>query len=410
MKQRILIAFVLLLVPIASAQIYTVTDLGPLSPTAINTWGQVVGNFNGKAFIWTQFSGRRGLGTLTGGTYSYASGINDLGVVTGTADGPGTVISEGVPQFPDSPPPSNQACSDLTQPFVWTPRNGMQGLGAAEVPEVDQAPFDWCQIPFYGSGINDRGQVVGYTTVYSSYQYAILWTSAGGVTFLSGDSGAGNWPPTMANRVNNEGQLVGQSDNSPYSGHATSWKSGVALDLAMLDGGASSANGVNDLGQIVGWSTTTLLSEDGCWAFGPDDITECPLNAVLWKANGQIVNLGTLPGDAFSSASNINLLGQVIGSSGNTVAFQWNQGEPEVGESPIAVVGRPFIWTQSNGMRDLNTLILASSGWTLNTATGINIWGQIVGSGTLNGRERGFLLTPRFFRPRTGGASDAQNQ
>jgi hypothetical protein len=57
MKQRILIVFVLLFAPIARAQVYTVTDLGQLSPTAINTWGQVVGNLNGQAFIWTKFSG-----------------------------------------------------------------------------------------------------------------------------------------------------------------------------------------------------------------------------------------------------------------------------------------------------------------------------------------------------------------
>jgi probable HAF family extracellular repeat protein len=396
MKRRILIAFVLLLVPIAGAQVYTITDLGPLSPTAINIWGQVVGNSNGHAFIWTQFAGRKRLGTLTGGTSSYAASINDLGVVTGTADGRGTVISEGVPQLPDSPPPPNQECSDLTQPFVWTSRNGIQGLGAAEVPDVDQAPFDWCEIPFYGSGINNLGRVVGYTTVYSTFQYALLWTNAGGMTFLSGDFGAGNWPPTMADGVSNSGQIVGQSDNSPYSGHATSWKNGVATDLATLDGGASSANGVNDLGQIVGWSTTTLLSEDGCWDFGSGDITGCPMNAVLWKADGQIINLGTLPGDAFSSASNINLLGQVIGSSGNTVVFQWTGGEPGVGESPIAVIGHPFIWTQSSGIQNLNSLISTSSGWVLDSVTGINLWGQIVGSGTVNDETHGFLLTPKL--------------
>jgi hypothetical protein len=47
-KQRVLIAFVLFLVPVAGAQVYTVIDLGTLSPTAINTWGEVVGNFNGR--------------------------------------------------------------------------------------------------------------------------------------------------------------------------------------------------------------------------------------------------------------------------------------------------------------------------------------------------------------------------
>ena len=39
-----------LAVPSAYGQLYTITDLGPLSPTAINTWGQVVGNLNDMAF------------------------------------------------------------------------------------------------------------------------------------------------------------------------------------------------------------------------------------------------------------------------------------------------------------------------------------------------------------------------
>jgi hypothetical protein len=45
-------------------------------------------------------------------------------------------------------------------------------------------------------------------------------------------------------------------------------------------------------------------------------------------------------------------------------------------------------------MQDLNTLIRSGSGWVLNSVSGINVWGQIVGSGTFNGETRGFLLTP----------------
>lgn len=384
MKQRILITFVvLLLVPIASAQVYTITDLGSLSPTAINSWAQVVGNYNNQAYIWS-FGHRRPLGTLPGGTFSDAVAINDVGMITGTADGLGTVISRGVPQLPDSPPPPNQECSDLTQPFVWTPRKGMQGLGSVEVLEVSQAPFDWCQIPFYGSGINDLGQVVGYTSVWSTYENALLWTSAAGMTLFEGNFG-GNWPPTMANGVSNSGQIAGQSDNSPYSGHATLWNHGVETDLATLDGGASSANGVNDLGQMVGWATTAPpISNFGCWE--PGDVTECPMHAVLWTNSEAILDLGTLPGDTLSAASNINSFGKVIGSSGNTFVFH--------GYS-IAVVGRPFVWSERSGMQDLNTLISATSGWVLNSATGINFWGQIVGTGTLNGQPHGFLLTPK---------------
>jgi hypothetical protein len=66
---------------IAVAQHYTITDLGSLSPTAINTRGQVVDKYNGHAFIWTKTGGMRDLGLLPGGTFSMAVAINDLGLV-----------------------------------------------------------------------------------------------------------------------------------------------------------------------------------------------------------------------------------------------------------------------------------------------------------------------------------------
>jgi probable HAF family extracellular repeat protein len=374
MKQRVVVAFVLLLVPIASAQVYTITDLGPLSPTAINTWGQVVGNLNGHAFIWAKSQGMRDLGTLTGGTLSSAAAINDLGAVTGTADGPATVVGRGY----------TQQCSDLTQPFIWTRGNGMQGLGAVGGPDSD--PFDWCNTPFYATGINDFSQVVGYDEIYlNDYQFGFLWTSADGMTLFGG-----SWPPTFANKISNTGQIVGQnSDAATWGiGHATSWKSGVATDLGTLGGGAdvvdyaSSANGVNDLGQVVGWSTTTSVSGG---AFG---WCGSSAHAVIWTGGGGIRDLGTLPGDTLSAALKINFFGQVLGSSGNAATC---------GISRYEVFGRPFIWSERNGMRDLNTLIRASSGWVLNSVSDINLWGQIVGSGTRNGQPHGFLLTPRVF-------------
>jgi hypothetical protein len=122
------------------------------------------------------------------------------------------------------------------------------------------------------------------------------------------------------------------------------------------------------------------------------------MHAVMWEASGEISDLGTLPGDAYSAASNINLFGQIIGSSGNALVFA-EPGAPGgsgySGQSPIAVVGHPFVWSERDGMRNLNRLISIRLGWVLNSATGINMWGQIVGSGTLNGQPHGFLLTPK---------------
>jgi len=376
---RILLAFLLVIcVTGVQAQTYTVTDLGPLSPTAINIRGQVVGNYKNQAYIWDNWRGMQSLGTLPGGTSSYAASINDLGVVTGTAVAPGTVIS------PYSNLP-NQECSDLTQPFVWTPPKGMLALGSVAPPF--SAAFYWCAYAFYGTDINDLGQVVGYDVGPDFYMFALLWTSAQGMTSF-GDT----WPPSAANGVNNMGQIVGQDATFELweagNGLATSWTNGVATDLGTLGGAdvvnySSAANGVNDLGQVVGWSTTTPVR-----CYPPNEET-CPMHAVLWTRSETILDLGTLPGDTLSTALKINLFGQVIGSSGNSMSLSQHL-------ATITVIGRPFVWSEHSEMADLNTLIRSGSGWVLNSVSDINFWGQIVGSGTFDGETHGFLLTPKL--------------
>jgi probable HAF family extracellular repeat protein len=375
--------FFLLLAPAMSAQIYRITDLGPISPTAINTWSQVAGNLNGHAVIWTPFS-TVNLGILPGGSSSNALAINDFAMVVGTADGTGAVISQD-PTLP------SQECSDLTQPFVWTPGKGMKGLGTIGVPGEVYWPY-WCDLQFYGTAINDLSQVVGYTTFYGdNYQWAFQWTAANGMN-LFGSS----FPPTMVNGVTNTGQIIGQT--GVLVGQATSWKNGVAIGLTDLSGGmnsgfSSSANGVSDLGQIVGWSTTVSM-ETMCNL----DLVGCPIHAVLWARGGGVSDLGTLPGDTLSTALKVNLGGEVIGTSGNTLVAQGWGGTGGSGFNgdggAIAVIGRPFIWSARNGMQDLNTRIRAGSGWVLNSVNDINIWGQIIGTGTINGQRHGFLLTP----------------
>jgi probable HAF family extracellular repeat protein len=374
------LVFFLAISALAAAQVYTVTDLGPLAPTSINSWAQVVGNYNGHAFIWTQWGGMRDLGLLPGGTFSQAAAINDLGRVTGTADGPGTIV------WPDSS--FTVDCNDLTQTFLWIPNRGMQGLGIIS-PVNTSWDGSLCifQVIPHSTAINIRGQVVGYNRPYDTYQFGFVWAAGAFTRF------GGSWPPTMALDINKSGKIVGQS--SIYAngiGHATVWTNGVSMDLGTLAGGAelvdygSSATGINERGQVVGWSTTGPVS----WLEGS------PVHAVVWMRNGVIRDLGTLSGDTSSAASRINLFGQIIGSSGNTEysgSLGWDG-------SPFEVSGRPFIWSERTGMQDLNTLIPAHWGWILNSAKDINVWGQIVGEGTLNGQPHGFVLTPRNpFRP-----------
>jgi hypothetical protein len=144
---RSLSLFVLCLIPApALPQRYTVTDLRQLSPTGINSWAQVVGNYNGHAYIWTKWNGMHALGTLIGGTFSRAAAINDLGVVAGTADGQGTVTDPTNPSL-------NQNCSDLTQPFIWTQQYGMRGLGSVVGEGEDIYDPGICFLSFYGAEI-----------------------------------------------------------------------------------------------------------------------------------------------------------------------------------------------------------------------------------------------------------------
>ena len=110
-------------------------DLGTLggsssSPAAINESGQVVGSFNGHAFVWTTTTGMVDLGTSTP---SFATAINSLGHVGGGAR------------------PANPLFGSI-HPFLWTPGGGIVDL---EPPNVSLG---------LGSGVsalNDVDQVVG---------------------------------------------------------------------------------------------------------------------------------------------------------------------------------------------------------------------------------------------------------
>jgi probable HAF family extracellular repeat protein len=85
----------------------------------------------------------------------------------------------------------------------------------------------------------------------------------------------------------------------------------------------------------------------------------------------------------------------LIGTLGgnNTVPAAVNNSGTVVGYSAIDQMGilHGFVW-QAGRLRDLNTLIPANSGWTLEKATGINARGDIVGTGLFHHREHAFVL------------------
>jgi probable HAF family extracellular repeat protein len=130
----------------------------------------------------------------------------------------------------------------------------------------------------------------------------------------------------------------------------------------------------------LGRKESCASDHDGRVLLGSGPFQSNSSQAVLWTRTQGLRNLGTLPSGNSSSAAAIDDFGLVVGQS--TTAST-----PDIGHA--------MLWSPRSGMWDLNDLIRANSGWVLNSATGINIWGQIVGSGTVNGQSHGFLLTPK---------------
>jgi probable HAF family extracellular repeat protein len=82
--------------------------------------------------------------------------------------------------------------------------------------------------------------------------HAFLWQN--GVMTDLGTLPGGSY--SFANGINDKGQVVGYSDTQTGDTHAFLWQNGTMIDLGTLGGSSSRAYGINDKGQIVGESDT----------------------------------------------------------------------------------------------------------------------------------------------------------
>lgn len=217
-----------------------------------------------------------------------------------------------------------------------------------------------------------------------------------------------------ANGVNDLGTVVGWAP-SPRANyyHAFVWKAGVIQDISpagLGDPSYSRAFDVNNSEQIVGY-----IDRDDSLTF-----TESDRAAFIWE-DGVFRTLDHLPGYTSSTAVAINEAGQAVGWSSDAAgtssrATAWANGraydlgslEGDSNSRALAandngqVVGwsgtaegasRAFFW-QRGVMLDINSILPAGSGWHLIEARGINNQGMIVGTALVNGARRAFLLIP----------------
>ena len=128
---------------------------------------------------------------------------------------------------------------------------------------------------------------------------------------------------TSAKGINNAGQITGYSYIQPgsFDGHAFLYSNGVMTDLGTLPGTTfSSGNGINDAGQIAGYSYSYTAI---------DPVTSVAVGHAFLYSNGVMTDLGTL-GGTNSEGFAISNAGQVTGgadtASGYSHAFLYSNG------------------------------------------------------------------------------------
>lgn len=136
----------------------------------------------------------------------------------------------------------------------------------------------------YANALNDKGQVVGYSSLRNGSQHAFFWQQ----DCLS-DLGTLGGTNSTANAINNLGQVVGDADTDLGSTRAFLYSQGVMRDLGTLGGIESCARSINNRGQIVG-EAETASGERHAFVYGDgamldlNRLTDLPPGWVLTSA------------------------------------------------------------------------------------------------------------------------------
>jgi probable HAF family extracellular repeat protein len=363
---------------------YSVTNLGTFggnvsSGNSINNLGWAMGNANPagdattQAAVWIDGKGIN-LGTLGGPNSAIEWPVkNDWGVIAGIAE-----TAEIDPLKEDwscaafFPPP---ATKHICLGFVtrWGHLQALSTLGGEHG---------------YASGVNERGEIVGWaeTNVHDKTCVLpqILQFEA---VFYDADGRVHELPPLpedqdgAATAINNQGQVVGISGTCDVAVGAYTakrmviWQDGFPVEIPAFGGkGWNTPTAINNRGEVVGFANLPGDVVGGVLQFNPI--------AFIWTPQYGTTKIEPLSGDTNSIAYGINDRGQVVGQS---------YGGPEG--------ARAFLW-QDGKSYDLNGLIPSGSPLYLLYAEGINDRGEITGQACVvsacTTETPAFLAAPQF--------------
>ena len=320
--------------PTTLPQHFIVTDLGAnVQPTHINDSGAVVGSLGTTAFLW-QAGSLTQFAPLSGYDSAVASWINNNGEIVGTS--------------------YTRASDNMDRATRFVPGSTAVDLGAPPGGD-DTAAY----------AVNDNGTIVGGAAPLQSM--GVRWSGIttfdgrGNATVLSGNDGG------EAYAINNAGEYVGACMcYGDFPGTNTMAFKAVPFSTLPTPGTSNLASGINNNGDIIGYFNGG--SDSGAIADG----------WILYN-NGTVKELDA-PG--------------IATGPGSLQAMALNDNDWVVGTYSDQYFTGTHAFVYLDRMVDLNTLLPANSGWTLTNGTSVNVWGQIVGVGTLNGASHGFLLTP----------------
>lgn len=326
------------------------------------------------------------LGTLPGGTFTIGSAVNDSGQVVGSGD--------LTPRF-------NQLGERIDTPFAFisAPRGGPLTM-------IDPGPADLFLSRFSAEAVNNTGQVAGTALQGSSFPFAyvtddnganlhlvtgdaatsgfansvdinnagtVLYQSLGGgvrvveedgtITEIRSDTDTGN-----AIAINDDRQVVFNAPIDQQTGQSNGfmWSVSTGIQPILANGSLTDAYDINNAGQILGLAQGP---DGGMFIAGIDGIT---MNLVDLP-DGTMLDLsgGIFP--KFNDSAQI--IGMLEQANGDSFAFI------------TGVNGEDFI--------NLETLPeVALAGWSDLVVSGINSFGEIAGTGMLNGATRAFFLSP----------------